>query len=488
MLHNKILLALFMGGASCTRIYVNTTTTTHVTATNNPTPRPSYPVCRNGTHCGGVCGDGMVQLPYEQCDLGPELNGAPNSGCSKDCKKVPCCGDGIVAFPEECDLGHRNGELNSGCSKDCKKVSCCGDGHVDWPEECDLGSLNGELNSGCTDVCKKAPVCGNGYIDPGEECDAGPRNGAYNSGCSDYCTVCDYCGDGILDAPEEECDLGWKFNGAPGSKCSANCTKVDVPCPPTCGNGVVDPGEQCDYGSFNGSPGCKCTTNCTWVKGPVCGNGITENPEECDDGDLNGTPSSKCTSTCTFKEPCYPPNPSVCGNGIVEHPEECDDGYLNGTPNSNCTKTCTKITRCTSSCPKPTCGDGRIDYPLGEECDDGETNNGKDYSSCTADCKRKSKPSTCATCNPNPFFNRCTITTSCISTPFGLEKNYCACRAGYRASGLAATDPRQFRLPGFVGQEYRVFVAPGVECDQLCDSPHPGPDSCREVPVRADCA
>lgn len=27
-----------------------------------------------GEHCGGTCGDGIVQPPYEECDLGPKLN------------------------------------------------------------------------------------------------------------------------------------------------------------------------------------------------------------------------------------------------------------------------------------------------------------------------------------------------------------------------------------------------------------------------------
>src|SRR5204863_8137975 len=89
----------------------------------------------------------------------------------------------------------------------------------------------------------------------------------------------------------------------------------------------------------------------------------------------------------------------------------------------------------------------------------------------------------CQTCDPNN--NKCTITTSCISF-LNTGVDYCACRAGYRASGLAPTDPLQFRLD-FPGQEYRVFVAQGVECDQLCTNPFPGPDSCQEVPVQQSC-
>src|SRR5450432_4934885 len=63
-------------------------------------PHP-HPTGECGDECGGVCGDGIVQPPYEQCDLGPAKNGASNSGCSKDCKKVPYCGDGVVNQPGE---------------------------------------------------------------------------------------------------------------------------------------------------------------------------------------------------------------------------------------------------------------------------------------------------------------------------------------------------------------------------------------------------
>lgn len=188
-----------------------------------------------------------------------------------------------------------------------------------------------------------------------------------------------------------------------------------------------------------------------------------------------------------FKEFCYFLNLLVCGNGIVEYLEECDDGYFNGIFNFNCIKICIKIICCMFFCLKLMCGDGCIDYFLGEECDDGEVNNGKDYFFCMVDCKCKSKFSMCVICNLNLFFNKCIIIMFCIFILFGLEKNYCVCWVGYRVFGLVVIDLRQFRFFGFVGQEYRVFVVLGVECDQFCDSFYLGLDSCREVFVRVDC-
>ncbi len=62
------------------------------------------------------------------------------------------------------------------------------------------------------------------------------------------------CGDGFLD-PGEQCDDGNRVNG---DGCSSTCTLE------SCGNGVVDAGEACDHGALNGSDEC-CAADCTIV-------------------------------------------------------------------------------------------------------------------------------------------------------------------------------------------------------------------------------
>ncbi|HWP65546.1 MAG TPA: proprotein convertase P-domain-containing protein [Candidatus Limnocylindria bacterium] len=65
--------------------------------------------------------------------------------------------------------------------------------------------------------------------------------------------------------------------------------------PARCGNGVVDPGEQCDDG--NGGNGDGCDADC----GPsVCGNGLVGIDEQCDDG--NQIDDDGCSTTCRRPE------------------------------------------------------------------------------------------------------------------------------------------------------------------------------------------
>jgi cysteine-rich repeat protein len=178
------------------------------------------------------------------------------------------------------------------------------------------------------------------------------------------------CGDGVLD-PNEQCDDG---NNVSGDGCSAAC-ELET----TCGDGVIGAGEQCDDGNTTSGDGCSATCQLE----TVCGNGIVEGVEQCDDG--NTVSGDGCSSICTYEtvcgdgkkegnEQCDDGNkvagdgcsPSchleVCGNHIVDPGEQCDDG--NTVSGDGCSATCQH---------EPRCGDGVLDP--GEECDDGNTTN-----------------------------------------------------------------------------------------------------------------
>ena len=96
----------------------------------------------------------------------------------------------------------------------------------------------------------------------------------------------------------------------------------------------------------------RVTANC-------CGNGSVDGDEECDDG--NEEDGDACLSDCTA---------NTCGDGIVNaDDEECDDEG--------------ESEACDEDCTLSECGDGTVNMVAGEECDDGNTDDGD---GCSAQC------------------------------------------------------------------------------------------------------
>ncbi len=148
------------------------------------------------------------------------------------------------------------------------------------------------------------------------------------------------CGDGVVD-PGEDCDDG---NSEDGDACLSTCVAA------SCGDGVVYAGvENCDDG--NAEDGDSCTNACEEA---VCGDGIVyEGVEGCDDG--NDEDTDACTNAC---------QEAICGDGILGPGELCDDGNDNDAD------------ECSNSCALASCGDGVVQD--GEECDDGNVENTDD--------------------------------------------------------------------------------------------------------------
>lgn len=152
------------------------------------------------------------------------------------------------------------------------------------------------------------------------------------------------CGDGILD-PAEQCDFG-PDNGA-HLLCTDHCTIA------TCGDGWIGPGEGCD-------PGREGEANCSdTCKPSTCGDGILDPGEPCDDGNLDDT--DECTSNCSLP---------ICGDGHVQPGELCDDG------------TVLYIGACLPDCQPASCGDGHLWLGV-EDCDD---SNSVNTDGCDNDC------------------------------------------------------------------------------------------------------
>ena len=101
--------------------------------------------------------------------------------------------------------------------------------------------------------------------------------------------------------------------------------------PALCGNGTVDPGEDCDIADPNERPGISCSLSCLrpGSNPPFCGDGNVEPEigEECDTADPDT--QQFCTNTCTWRgsdaqQPEGELAQAWCGSGNVTFGEDCD--------------------------------------------------------------------------------------------------------------------------------------------------------------------
>ena len=107
-----------------------------------------------------------------------------------------------------------------------------------------------------------------------------------------------------------------------GDGCSATCR---IEADGGCGDGIVDPGEECDDANMVSGDGCDA--DCTTTR---CGNGVLTAGEDCDDG--NALDGDGCSARCALEAP------AACGNGVLDPGETCDDG--NAAGDDGCSATC----------------------------------------------------------------------------------------------------------------------------------------------------
>ena len=341
-----------------------------------PIPHPE--VCDdgplNGTYghcnitCTGIdryCGNGMLD-PGETCDngsTGPTANAdyysGPSSGlsvaCDLTCHGIPgYCGDGIVQPDhEQCD-GNTQQTASAICSagdatkvnEPCTTNADCGTGGV-------CGSTSDPHFASCTGVTVSR--CAGG---PHANASCSPSPVQVCSGDHTVtCTGSSDCPSGIgpcITDTNTGCEV-------PGALTSGVCTSYSTVhtrgCAPpdsttvqacqwlswsvcdtsaTCGNGVLDPGEECDNGPANGHS--SCTTQC---KLNVCGSGEPwPGVKECDygarpttgalsgrmyNGDAclhaeYGATCAACSPTCHLTAG----SGGYCGDGIKNGAEQCD--------------------------------------------------------------------------------------------------------------------------------------------------------------------
>jgi len=285
-----------------------------------------------------VCGNSVIESG-EQCDDGNTNNG---DGCSSTCQnEVAECGNGIVELGEECDDG--NLVDGDGCDQNCVSENVPGaddcanappivDGTYDidttgattdgvaHPADCTVSGDGGQTyndiwwtyNAQC-DGNLTVTLCGSDYdtdLVIYETCACTPgeadRLGCNDDGCPGSAPAA-YRSELTVPVTAGQCYLirlgGWNTNDSGTG--TMTITNDGAPCS-DCGNGTIDPGEQCDDGNNTSGDGCSAT----------CMNEITDcnNNGTPDDDDIANGDSPDCNENGTPDE-CEMP---MTGGGTPE--------------------------------------------------------------------------------------------------------------------------------------------------------------------------
>ena len=279
--------------------------------------------------------------------------------------------------------------------------------------EGDEDAVSWNAANGCeiTDVCIKIGGPGGGSLihpDPSLGEWATESYGISHVVVKTDCEPEPYCGDGNLD-PGEECDDG---NNLDGDGCSSQCTIE-----PYCGDGNLDEGEECDDGNLIDGDGC--SSECKIEK---CGDGKVIEPEKCELPGTTNNPFCEQTTTkcygkrfgtrdafgncntscgCSYDDFNYQCVKGKCGAECVVD-SDCDDG--NQWTEDTCKYTCV----CEHK-EIPHCGDGQVIPP--EECELPGTFNNTFCSQTTTECKGTKL-------GTRDSLGDCDALCGCVSDPF----------------------------------------------------------------------
>jgi hypothetical protein len=455
------------------------------------------------------CGSGM--------ECGPGDGGAgPNSDDGGDAA-APTCGNGRIDLGETCDIAIAPGAPGACPPASCDDgVPCTTDTRVG--QDCQATCVYTEIyerKSG--DKCCPAgatsaddsdcpATCGNGTVDVGEVCDTGIAAGQPGA-----CPTAATCDDGdpcTTDVVRAVQTCGAICTHVPitiqsGADRDGCCPAgawhaIDADCPSACGDGRLDPDEDCDPG-LPASDAHACPTACD--DGNPCTRDVRVG-SACHVMCMN-TPITELVSG----DGCCPPHATArtdrdcapaCGNGVVEPGESCDDGPKSPAPcpkscapapaaclksalvgdATSCTARCelSVVTACSpvsdECCPQgctaatdpdcsPTCGDGVVQAGNKELCD-----------VAIAPGKPGACPTACSdgvACTRDVLVAAGTCQAACVFLPITAP------RAGDGCCPLGADASLDPDCPPLCGDG--VVEPPGETCDYAA-GPGACPDTC----------
>lgn len=320
----------------------------------------------NGGTCTAICDNTAVQTTC--------LNGdgcCPTSCSAKnDSDCTATCGNGIVEQGETCDGNCPTSCTNVGCETRTVQIdnmNPCTAHCVDAQKP--ISQCNATADQCCPSGCNVANdpdcglgVCGNGTVDNGETCDPGlnspkpcPTSCAPQNGCS----IQTLQNPGTCMASCQSSTITTCSNK--DGCCAAGCNALnDSDCTAVCGNGVVEPGEDCDGNCPTSCPSQGCQEY-TLVNNGACK--IT-----CKKGDVQTSCINNdqcCPAQCTGMNDtdCAGTTPSQCGDGVVEPPETCDGNCVACNTPKACFKDTGAAKTCNLTCDVPieTCSGSTFD-------------------------------------------------------------------------------------------------------------------------------
>jgi len=271
------------------------------------------------------CGNGVPECA-EECDDG---NTTAGDGCGATCllEVAPGCGNGVLEQGEACDDG--NTADGDGCSGACQSETPtdCGNGAVDPGEDCDDGNVvNGD---GCSAQCQvEVPgVCQTDYV-----LGCGDLHAHNNGGPGSTQHIHTYSCSGLSETgPEYAYTFTAPVSGQATVTLSEMTADLDVFVLDETGT-PCDAANSClDYGdtevSWSTTAGSVYYIVVDGYQGAVsdyeivltcgaCGDGTVDPSEECDDG--NTVDGDGCSAGCLFEVAgsCSPAEPIGCGDVV----------------------------------------------------------------------------------------------------------------------------------------------------------------------------